>query len=271
MILQYKIYNPNNLDGPPLVMVHGFLCAGSFYSNNITVFEKHHPIITIDLAGFGDSAEYSACNNIKDMALDVLETIANCGLSHYYLLGHSMGGMVALQCGVLTAEDNNQHTPQLLKLIAYATNSSGDLGERFESFEQSKVRLQNNYQSAKADIVSTWFIQGKSDPNFESVMQCSEHVSLQSALNAIQAMQHFNITYLLQKITAKILIIGAQYDRTYTPKSISFLRANLPNANYKEIANTAHNAHIEDPSSFAEIVLAFLASRPQSGIVKLNI
>ncbi len=240
-------------------MVHGFLCAGSFFSHNIENLQQHYPIITIDLAGFGESYQYTGRDTIKSMALDVLETIAHCKLQQYYLLGHSLGGMVALQCGVLVSRATNQPPCHLLRLIAYATNCNGNLSERFETFEQSKQRLQNDYEATKSNIVATWFRQGKADPNFEGVLQCSRHVSLQSAINAIHAMQHFDITDSVPDITAQILIIGAQFDRTYTQKSIHYLREALPNADYQEIAKASHNAHFEDPKRFEEILLEFLA------------
>lgn len=81
---------------PPLVLLHGFLEDSRMWSGMVGHFEKLGRVVRIDLPGHGQSGNFSDVHSMEDMADAVHEVINVLGLRVPVLLGHSMGGYVAL-------------------------------------------------------------------------------------------------------------------------------------------------------------------------------
>ncbi len=83
--------------GPALVLLHGVTCSSATWDEVIPALAKHFTVIAPDLLGHGDSAkpitEYSsgayACF-VRDLLLELGQTRAT-------IVGHSLGGGVAMQ------------------------------------------------------------------------------------------------------------------------------------------------------------------------------
>jgi pimeloyl-ACP methyl ester carboxylesterase len=80
-----------------IVLVHGFLGSSNDFSGIITNLSEQHTVIAVDLIGFGLSdkdldLDYSK----KNMAEMVRKLVLSQDIDHYTVLGHSMGGEIAL-------------------------------------------------------------------------------------------------------------------------------------------------------------------------------
>ena len=81
---------------PALVLLHGFLEDSRMWDGLIKDFEKLGSVIRIDLPGHGQSGNFSEVHSMEDMADVVHEVSSVLGLKKPVVLGHSMGGYVAL-------------------------------------------------------------------------------------------------------------------------------------------------------------------------------
>jgi pimeloyl-ACP methyl ester carboxylesterase len=88
-------------DGPPLVLLHGLGASKAEFLPTLAALADTNRVIALDLPGFGDSdkpfpAAYDAAFFARwvDAAFDAL------GLDSAHVLGHSMGGRVALEFGM---------------------------------------------------------------------------------------------------------------------------------------------------------------------------
>ena len=80
--------------GFPLVLIHGFLGSSIMWRPQIDFFKDHFRVITPDLPGFGKSNNVKSYDNIHLMANSILDCLKNKKIDKFYLLGHSMGGMI---------------------------------------------------------------------------------------------------------------------------------------------------------------------------------
>lgn len=253
-MLATRQYGDNVGGDTPLVMLHGFLCAGKFFQPNIAVLQQHRPIITVDLPGFGDSGDLAGDDDIAGISAQVLTTLTGLGCGQFHLLGHSMGGMVALQTAL--------SAPTRVKnLILYASNSSGDLPDRFESFAASKKNLRQDFNAAKNRICATWLVAGERHRRFPLLQQCAARVRLAVAEKAIDAMAAFDARDRLGELRQPTLIISAGLDKTYSPRCQRQLRNAIPHATWRRLPHCAHCAHLEDEDAFNCILNEWLPSR----------
>ena len=75
-MLMHARYPSPAADAIPLVMIHGFLGGGDFFTPNIAALAAHRPIISVDLPGFAASHAVAAARSIEAMARQVLATLS---------------------------------------------------------------------------------------------------------------------------------------------------------------------------------------------------
>ncbi len=259
-MLAYKKYTCKYKaqDGIALIMLHGFLCGGDLFAPNIktlskSILSKSINIITIDLPGFAKSNLVTTPNSIYEIALQVIQTIKQLKISRYHLLGHSMGGMVALQMALLDSH-------KIKKLILYATNSSGNLPERFESFDKTKEKfIKNGIAATRYNCCKTWFQKGDKDKYFKNCLECGGEISIKNIINALEAMKSFDLDEQINKINNDTLIIAAAKDRTYAPHRLQKLHQKIHNSKFIIFENCYHNAHLEKQNSFNKTIIDFFS------------
>ncbi len=82
--------------GPVVVFLHGFLEDHHIWDAFTEKFEKNHTIIAIDLPGFGKSSVFYENHSMTFMANAVYYILLEENIENCILVGHSMGGYVAL-------------------------------------------------------------------------------------------------------------------------------------------------------------------------------
>ncbi|MEZ5490583.1 MAG: alpha/beta fold hydrolase [Gammaproteobacteria bacterium] len=93
MKLNYKQFSAS---GAPLLILHGLFGNLRNWNWHAGELSGDFQVYTLDLRNHGDSP-HSPGMSFPEMANDVLEFIDRQGLAAVYLLGHSMGGKVAME------------------------------------------------------------------------------------------------------------------------------------------------------------------------------
>lgn len=91
-----KIYYEDHGAGPPIVLVHGWMCSSKFWQKNVTELAKEFRVVTLDLRGHGNSSKGLTGHTIRHYGRDVREIIEHLGLQEVVLVGWSLGGPVVL-------------------------------------------------------------------------------------------------------------------------------------------------------------------------------
>ncbi len=100
--------------GPPILLIHGFGASGFTWSKIVPRLAAHYRVITLDLKGFGRSKKpRDGRYTLRDQAAAVMNVIERLDLNGMTLVGHSMGGGVAL----LVAMTLERQAPRRLSLL----------------------------------------------------------------------------------------------------------------------------------------------------------
>jgi pimeloyl-ACP methyl ester carboxylesterase len=94
--LHYTLYGSGE---PAIVLIHGWSCGQEFWRCQAGEWARHFRVVTLDLAGHGRSAAAYADRwwSIESFARDVETIVEAIGADAVVLVGHSMGGAVAVE------------------------------------------------------------------------------------------------------------------------------------------------------------------------------
>lgn len=239
-------------EGPILVFVHGYLGGSAQWDLQIQLFAPHFDVIAPELPGYGSSHAQLACDSISAYADQVLELLDQLDVTSFFLLGHSMGGMIVQQMTV--------HAPQRVRaLICYGTGPHGLMPNRFEPIETSRQKLRDNGVADTAQQISTqWFSQGKLDPSYADAAALASEVSLDSALAGLSAMEAWDGAAALPTIQAPTLVLWGDQDKSYRWPQPEALWKGIDNAQLAVLPGYGHHVHLENPCLFQLVVLQFL-------------
>ncbi len=83
--------------GPPVVLVHGWTCNRSYFAPQRDHLAGKHRVVSVDLRGHGESDKPEGPYTIAGFADDVAWLCRELALTKPVVIGHSMGGMTALE------------------------------------------------------------------------------------------------------------------------------------------------------------------------------
>lgn len=81
-----------------IVFVHGWCCDRTFFAPQHAALGARASVVSVDLAGHGQSEPDPDDCSVERYADDVLAVAAGAGHEHPVVVGHSLGGLVALAC-----------------------------------------------------------------------------------------------------------------------------------------------------------------------------
>jgi len=246
------IYIEDEGSGFPLVLVHGFLGSSEMWEPQINFFKNYFRVIVPDLPGFGKSKEVKSHNSIQSIANLLLNFLEEKKIDKFYLLGHSMGGMIVQE---MAKKSGNK----ISKLICYSTGPRGEMPGRFETVDQSRDNLKKNgLEIMIRNIAKTWFVKGENAKYFDICISVGKQASIETVDNALIAFKNWNGVDTLKNIKNKTLIVWGDKDKSYNLEQIKTLEKNIPNSSLVVFNNCAHNVHLEEPEKFNNTIKHFL-------------
>lgn len=82
--------------GMPLLFVHGLRCDRKDFSRQIERFGQERRVVAVDLRGHGKSDRPEGDHSVPTFADDLARLCSEIELERPMVVGHSMGGQVAL-------------------------------------------------------------------------------------------------------------------------------------------------------------------------------
>ena len=92
--LAYEDINPGS---PPMLFVHGWGCDHSVFAPQAEFFSRSHRVVSVDLRGHGRSDAPHQDYTMAVFADDIAWLCTELALNKPVVVGHSMGGNVALE------------------------------------------------------------------------------------------------------------------------------------------------------------------------------
>jgi len=138
-------------DGPPIVMLHGLFGGHENLGAIARPLADEFRIHGIDLRNHGRSP-HGAAMDYPTMAADVAETMAAQGLDSASLVGHSMGGKVAMELALTAPERVRALVVLDIAPVAYDRNHDTEL-DAMRALDTTRIRSRAEADKALAASV----------------------------------------------------------------------------------------------------------------------
>jgi pimeloyl-ACP methyl ester carboxylesterase len=90
-------YEEAGIGAPPFLLVHCWTCNHTFFAPQFEHFSAKHRVISVDLRGHGESDKPRQDYTVSGFADDLVWLSRQIGLEKPVVVGHSMGGNIALE------------------------------------------------------------------------------------------------------------------------------------------------------------------------------
>lgn len=233
-----------------LVMLHGFMENLSIWNDMEMTLSKDFKLIKIDLPGHGKSPVSSEIHTMEWMAGEVKKIADELGLGSFHLLGHSMGGYIALAYA--------KQFPQVLKSVTlFFSTFLADDEEKKEQRRRSIPIIENAFPQYVNAGISNLFNENEKDileGKIRLAKQIALSTSTEGVLAAVRGMiERTDKTDVVENFQNKILVIAGKHDNAV--KSSTLLQQLPDRTNIKSyLIDCGHNGHWEKPSVCSAII-----------------
>ena len=186
----------------------------------------------------------------------LIETMDVRGIRQATLVGHSMGGMLALEFAAT-------YPHRVAKLVLYATTPA--FGGRDPSFAEAflKARLGplegRSMTEAAEDMLAGSFSPDAPASAIEAAKQALAAVPEDVYRETLRCLTTFDRREALPNIAVPTLLIAGEHDAAAPPKTMQRMADAIPGARIVVIPGVGHFAHLEQPAAFRAALLPFLA------------
>lgn len=170
-----KISYTDEGKGTALVFLHGFLENKSMWNAFITELTKKHRVITIDLLGHGDTECLGYVHAMEDQADMVYALMLYLKIRKVVLIGHSMGGYIALAFAELFPEN-------VKGLFLLNSTSRADSEERKTNRNRAIVAVKQNHAAFVRMSITNLF----SEDNRDRLVKVIEKVKKEALKTPLQ-------------------------------------------------------------------------------------
>lgn len=253
-----EIYYETHGSGDPLILISGFTADHFSWAAVQDDLAKHFQVISFDSRGVGQSTAPKEPFTTDVMADDLLGLMDYLKLSQAYILGHSMGGVVAI-------EFSAAHPDRVKKLIV--SNSSSHERRRFFHFAEGAFRLleQGIAPYMIFDLFIPWlfseqFLQEEPDRILDirdSVQNNPHPITLNGFRGQLEALKSMDVSQLLAKVQSPTLVIASEQDFTTPKEQTQDLASQISNAQI-ELFPGGHLPQVKAGARFVEKVVSFL-------------
>jgi pimeloyl-ACP methyl ester carboxylesterase len=260
---KFITYNHKNIyyrkygSGKPVMLVHGFGEDGTIWNNQIAALQNHYLLLIPDLPGSGKSEMLTENNiSIADYAEVLKAILAEEKISECSMLGHSMGGYIALAFAEKYPEALNG-----LGLVHSTAYADTDLKITTRKKAIEFIQANGSQAFLKTSTPNLFFDKAKNKTAIDNLIAEGENFSQAALVQYYNAMiGRKDTTAVLKNFGKPILFIIGQYDQA-VPFADSMQQTYLPSYAFIHILrSSAHIGMLEETDKTNKILASFLQS-----------
>jgi pimeloyl-ACP methyl ester carboxylesterase len=244
--------------GPPLVLLHGFLCDSRVWQRQLADLSDDFDVIAWDAPGAGSSPDPPHAFALPDWAICLAGFLETLRLGPAHIVGLSWGGLLAQELFRVAPE----HVRTLVLADTYA-GWRGSFGDQVA--QQRLARCERESLLPPAQFVRVWvpveFFTEAVAPDVVDEMAAVVRDFHPAGFRLMaRTLAETDTTDLLPSIDVPTLLLWGDGDRRSPLEVAAAFAAMIPGAELQVIANAGHVSNMECPQEFAAHVRRFARS-----------
>lgn len=245
--------------GKPILFLHGWLSSWGLWRDTMSILsaERRYRIYALDFWGFGDSAKKSVQSfNVAAYVSMVDQFMDKMGITHAPIIGHSMGGTVALglaleyplrveKVAVVGSPVTGSSLNPLLKLASFRLIAS--LIWRMPSALLLGFKVFSPILAKDGQLV------------YEVLKRDFSQTTVEAFLRSIESLWRTDLRSRLGQIGVDVLGIYGCGDNIVDPNQAEVLKSGVTRARIQMMRESRHFPMLDEPEDFHKALLTFLA------------
>jgi pimeloyl-ACP methyl ester carboxylesterase len=257
-------------DGPAVLFIHGLTSSSRNWARLVDKLDTDHRILTPDLFGHGASAKPMGDYSLSAHAATLRDLLDRLRIEQVTLVGHSLGGGIALQFCYLFPE-------RVSRLVLI---SSGGLGRSVSPLLRAATLpgaewvlplIASNWVRVRAEAVGRtvagmgWRPSADVNEAWRGFTSLADADSRRAFLATTRAVidpggQTVNAqAHLPMLTTIPMLVVWGTRDRMIPVWHATTAHQAFPGSRVELFAGAGHFPHLDEPERFAELLRDFLA------------
>jgi pimeloyl-ACP methyl ester carboxylesterase len=241
-----------------VVLLHGYLESLLVWDDFVPFLYKKLRVVTLDLPGHGISVVTGDTHTMEFLADTVADALRALGISRCTLVGHSMGGYVALAfC--------ERHPEMLDGLVLLSSTPNPDTPEKAENRRREIALVKAGKKDALARVApAAGFAEENRARMKDAIEDLTEQVfvtedeGIVALLNGMIARKDQN--GMLRQTKVPVLFILGRKDNYIPAEVAEKMVAEHPEARVVRLEHSGHMGFLEEPEATAKALLDFVAS-----------
>jgi pimeloyl-ACP methyl ester carboxylesterase len=237
--------------GRPVLFLHGWMGSWRYWFPTMQRVAEHYRTYSFDFWGFGESRRQRTPESIQNYSNQVIRFLDELGIERVQLVGHSMGGMVALKTAI-------SHPRRVARVAAVGAPIVGDSLSWL-------LKLTDRPVLADMFARTQWlrrfafrhFLGETNDPAVNEILNDSVKSSSTTLQRAVASMWRTDLRPELHRLTVPSLIIHGGRDEIVNPNQAD-LFDKVPSAEVVLMPESRHFPFLDEAELFNDVLLRFL-------------
>ena len=230
--------------GTPLVLLHGYPLDHHTWDFVAAHLEETFDLILPDLRGFGGSSTVDSQYTLDDFASDIAGLLNHFGIQKAAVVGHSMGGYVALAFAKL-------YPDRVSGLGLVSTQTLADPPDRKEGRYKTAAEVAEKGIGGVVETMKPKFSPSEEYQNaVTAIMQRQQPAAFIGALKAMA--ERMDTSSALATFKAPVVIVHGDADSLVPVDRAREMKNNLPTAHFVELKGVGHLPMMEAVKETAE-------------------
>jgi pimeloyl-ACP methyl ester carboxylesterase len=251
-----------------IAFIHGAGDSAAIWEHQLAAFgppAAAHRVLALDLPGHGARQAERAHTDHTANAAEVERALQAAGMEHVVLVGHSMGGAVALTYA-LGGPDGTAPPARLRALVLVASGARLRMHPDF--LAAARARAEATPEAVIAQLpepavpLERCLAPGASPALVAWLRAHSGQATAQALYADFLANNAFDVMDRLGAIRVPTLVIGGAEDTMTPPRFLQYLAEHIPGAQLVLLPGVGHYPMAEQPEAFNQHLAAFLAALP---------
>lgn len=240
--------------GEPLVMIHGWGMHSGMWMQARDLLSQQFELHLVDLPGMGHSDNIDVYN-----LHTVAEKIAQDTPANAYVLGWSLGGLIATKVALITSIKKLVLVGSTPCFVAREDWQQGMPKEVFENFFAGAMQ---DYQGTMNKLLALIAMGSGHERSTSKMLRAALSLrpapNQQALFDALDILRTGDLRADLPRLEIPTLLIHGAHDKLASLSAAEWTANTLPNAELLALPSAAHEPFISHPELFSQKVTEFL-------------